>query len=568
MSDSVASPAAFHAAPSLTQGRLRLASGLVLMAFVTTHLANHALGLVSLAAMQDGSRVFALLWRTPPGTLILYGAFFTHFGLVLAALYRRRTLRMPAREAWQVVLGLSIPFMLVSHVVGTRVQDALGGEPIRYATMVRNLWFVFPFNGARQSLSIAIVWLHGSLGVAFWLRSKSWYPAAQPWLLAVAVLLPILGWLGFAQAAREMALLDSAGIPPATQPPPSIAGLDDIRTALQWAFAMAICGLFAARGLRSWRQRESGLTVSYPGLRKVSVPSGLSVLEASRIAGLPHASACGGRGRCSTCRVRVTAGIDALPPPTAQELATLARIKAGPDVRLACQLRPVADLAVTPILPVGPARGLSGVTAARASGGREREVAVLFCDLRGFTRLSERRLPFDTVYLLNRYFDMVGHAVDESGGHLDKFIGDGALALFGLDVGAENASRQALAAAFAIKRGLQRINTELDSELDQPLRIAVSLHLGAAVVGEMGYGQAVSLTAVGDTINVASRLEGLAKERDAELVVSEPIARAAGLSLTDYADESVPVRGRQGAVRVWVVPDIARLAESASIAAL
>jgi adenylate cyclase len=562
VSNSVAAPAVLHAAPSLTQGRLRLASGLVLMAFLTTHLLNHALGLVSLAAMQEGSRIFALLWRTPPGTLALYGAFFTHFGLVLAALYRRRTLRMPAREAWQVVLGLSIPFLLISHVVGTRVQDALGGEPIRYSTMVRNLWFVFPVNGARQSLSIVIAWLHGSLGVAFWLRSKPWYPAAQPWVLGLALLLPVLGWLGFVQAAREMALLDRAGIATVTQAPPSIAGLDDIRTGLQWAFGLAIAGLFAARAFRSWRQRENGLTVSYPGSRKVSVPSGLSVLEASRIAGLPHASACGGRGRCSTCRVRVTQGLDRLPPPTGQELATLARIKAGPDVRLACQLRPVSDVAVTPILPVGVARGLPGVTPARASRGRERDVAVLFCDLRGFTRLSERRLPFDTVYLLNRYFDMVGHAVDEAGGHLDKFIGDGALALFGLEVEAETAARQALAAAFAIKRGLQRMNTELDSELDQPLRIAVSLHLGAAVVGEMGYGQAVSLTAVGDTINVASRLEGLAKERNAELVVSEPVAIAAGLVLAAFADEEVPVRGRRDAVRVWVVPDIARLAES------
>jgi adenylate cyclase len=566
VSNRTAAPTAHPADVSLTQGHLRLASGLILTAFLATHLLNHALGLVSLSAMQKGSAIFALLWRTPPGTLLLYGAFFTHFGLVLAALYRRRTLRMPAREAWQMVLGLSIPFLLVSHVVGTRVQDALGGEPIQYATMVRNLWFVLPVNGLRQSAAIVIAWVHASLGVAFWLRSKRWYPTAQPWLLAIAILLPVLGWLGFAQAAREMALLDAAGLPPATQPPTAVANLDAIRTELQWAFAVAIGAVFGARGLRSWQQRENSITVTYPGSRRIVVRGDLSVLEASRIAGLPHASACGGRGRCSTCRVRVTSGLENLPTPSGQEAATLARIKAGPDVRLACQLRPKSDLAVTPLLPAWSARGLAAVTPALAARGREREVAVLFCDLRGFTRLSEQRLPFDTVYLLNRYFDIVGHAVEEAGGHLDKFIGDGALALFGLDVASGLAARQAFGAASGIKRGLLHLNSELRSELDQPLQIAVSLHLGAAVVGEMGYGQAVSLTAVGDTINVASRLEGLAKERGAELVMSDPLARAAGIALQGYAQEFVPVRGRRDAVRVWVVPDIARLAASQTAA--
>src|SRR5690606_32123849 len=79
--------------------------------------------------------------------------------------------------------------------------------------------------------------------------------------------------------------------------------------------------------------------------------------------------------------------------------------------------------------------------------GRERAVAVLFCDIRDFTRITSRSLPFDTVFLLNRYFSVVGRAVEEAGGRLDKFIGDGAMAIFGLETSPEIACRQALAAA-------------------------------------------------------------------------------------------------------------------------
>jgi adenylate cyclase len=559
MPDAMIQPLLAAPTPSVATGRLRLASGLVLMAFLGTHLLNHALGLVSLDAMDQGARVFALVWRTPPGAALLYGAFFVHVGLVLAALYRRRTLKVPLREGLQLALGLAIPFLLISHVVGTRVQDALGGEPIRYSTMVRNLWYVAPENGIRQTAAVVVAWLHGCIGVAFWLRSRAWWTQAAPWLLAVAVLLPATALLGFAQAAREIGWHEAAGTPVPVQGPSGVAGLDTIRTGLQIAFLLAIGGVLAARYARGWLQRHARVAITYPGGRSVMVPHGVSVLEASRIAGLPHASACGGRGRCSTCRVRVTAGLDTLPAPSGQERATLARIKAAPYVRLACQIRPRAPVAVQPILRAGQLRSSAGVGPSRASRGREREVAVLFCDLRGFTRISERRLPFDTVYLLNRYFDMVGHAVEEAGGHLDKFIGDGALALFGLEGDPETAGGQAISAAVAIRRGIDRLNADLRSELDHPLRVAMSVHLGPAVVGEMGYGHAVSLTAVGDTINVASRLEGLAKERDADLVVSEPVAQALEADWPAFETEAVPVRGRRDPVRVFVVTDATAL---------
>jgi len=470
---------------------------------------------------------------------------------------------MPWREAVQLAFGLSLPFLLIPHVVGTRIELSLTGREVGYPDVVRGLWINSPEIGARQTLALVIAWLHGCLGLYFWLRTKPWFPTWSLLLYTGALLVPVLALLGFAEAGKEIASNPDM-FPPRAEPSSDGEVLGEIRAFLFGTFALLIGGVFAVRGVRSYWTMTSRIRVTYPGGRVVTIPRGFSVLEGSRMAGFPHQSACGGRGRCSTCRVRVVEGAGGQPAPTPQEFATLKRINAGPDVRLACQLRPTHDLSVIPVLSVGRVRSTSLVIGSSASGGRERELAVLFCDLRGFTRLTEHRLPFDTVFILNRYFEVVGQAVENSGGFLDKFIGDGALALFGLTGNAEDASRQAFDAALRIVEGVEHLNRAYASELDQPLRVVVSLHAGPAVVGEMGYGQAVGLTAVGDTLNAASRLEGLAKEIGAELVVSVELARRAELELAGHERQMVTVRGRAAPIEAWIVYQAGDLRQKSS----
>ena len=176
--------------------------------------------------------------------------------------------------------------------------------------------------------------------------------------------------------------------------------------------------------------------------------------------GVPHASICGGRARCSTCRVKIESADGELPPPGAAEAATLARIHADPDVRLACQLRPQRDMTVTRLVrPPEQSRAL--FPAAAEEVGVERTLAILFLDIRGFTALSEARLPYDTVFLLNRFFAEVGEAVTAAGGWIDKYLGDGLMALFGLNEPTEDACRAALLAAMRIDAALERLNGEL-----------------------------------------------------------------------------------------------------------
>jgi adenylate cyclase len=537
---------------------LRLASGLVLFTFLATHLTNHALGLVSLEAMERGREIYVALWRNPVGTAALFGALLTHAILAFAALYRRRHLRMPAWEAVQLTLGLCIPPLLASHVVGTRIATTFFGAEDPYSRVVLQLWVLAPLAGLRQLALIAVAWTHGCVGMHFWLRLRPWYPRLAPLFLALAVLLPVLAALGFVQGGREVAALArdpawranvlAGGPPPAARPT-----LDLVWIGIVGTYAAALAGVMLARAARDWRQRRRGLVrVRYPDGREVGVPPGLSVLEVSRLAGIPHASVCGGRGRCSTCRVRVRAQPGALPAPSEAEQRVLHRIGAPDGVRLACQLRPTGDVAVTPLLPP-TATAADG--AGHAQSGHEHDVTVLFADLRGFTRLAERKLPFDVVFFLNRYFEAVGTAIQEAGGVTNQFTGDGVMALFGMGAPAADGARRAVAAAAGMVRSVEFLSQALADELPEPLRIGIGVHTGPAVVGRMGFADATYLTAVGDTVHVAARLEALTKDYQCQLVVSETVAALTGLAAGNFPRHEVTLRNRREPLGVYVVHD-------------
>jgi adenylate cyclase len=534
--------------------RLRLWSGVVLFAYVATHLANHALGLVSLAAMEEGRVWFLALWRNPVGTLALYGGVAIHAGLSLWSLYRRRHLRMPRWEAIQITIGLMIPLLLADHVIGTRYLHEFFGSEDTYKYVVLVLWELNPVAGARQSLVLLIAWAHGCMGLHFWLRLRPWYGTAVPLMYAVALLLPVLALLGFADAGRTVAAMGAAAevrLPDAT----AAAAAGQVLTIARWGVVLALAAVFAARlGRSAWERRRGVFTLTYPGGRRIRVTPGPTVLEISRGAGIPHASVCGGRGRCSTCRVRVGAGLDELPSPSPEEQRVLKRVRVAPNVRLACQTRPTRNLEVTPLLPPN-ATARDGLRRPGYLQGTEQEIAILFADLRAFTQLAENKLPYDVVFLLNRYFRSMGQAIEHAGGRVDKFIGDGVMALFGVVSGPEQGCREAIAGARAMANTLDELNRALTHDLDQPLRIGIGIHAGSTIVGEMGYGDATGLTAIGDAVNTASRLEATTKEHGCQLIVSERVARRAGIDLSVFERRQIEVRGRKEPLAVHVIPD-------------
>lgn len=554
--------------------KTRLVSGLVLFTYVLTHFLNHACGLISLQALETTRVWFLWFWRFPPLSVLLYGALTTHLLLAAWALYQRRQLlRMRGSEALQLLLGLAIVPLLAKHVLGTRVAATLFDLHDTYTYVLLVMWYVDPLSAAKQSIALLVAWSHGCIGLWFWLRLKPIYRRLQFVLFGSALLVPVLALLGFYVAgkdvielARNPAWLRMTAAEINAPKAEAIAAIGNVETWIEIIFVLTLVATLAARVVRSWIERSRGLVrLIYPGGREVRITPGMSILEASQYAGIPHASVCGGRGRCSTCRVRISRGLDQLPPASAEEAAVLRRVGAPPNVRLACQTRPRADLAVAPLLP--PAAGpRSGFARASHLQGHEKEIAVLFADLRGFTGIAEKKLPYDIVFVLNRYFAAMGQAIEQSGGHVDKFIGDGVMALFGIDSGINQGARQALAAARAMGKVLAELNETLTHDLDQPLRIGIGIHVGPAIVGEMGYARAVSLTAIGDTVNTASRLEGLTKDFGVELVVSEPVAEAAGIDLSGFPMERVEIRGRRERLVVRAIARAATLPEPVPVA--
>jgi adenylate cyclase len=541
--------------------RLRLATGLVLFAFLFTHFANHALGIISLEAMEHGRRPFLGLWRSPIGIVVLYGSLASHLGLSLWSLYRRRSLRMPVWEAAQLIVGLLIPPLLAIHIIGTRLAHAIYGTDDTYTYELLVIWVFQPASGLQQAAVLVVAWLHGCIGLHFWLRLKSWYARWLPFAYGSALLVPVIGLLGFVAGGREVARLagDDAWLERARAQIgfPDQTGVDLLYALKDWfliGFAVVLIGTLVARAVRRWLIRHRAVTIRYPTGQLVEIQPGTTILEASRSAGVPHASVCGGRGRCSTCRVRVSDGLERLPPASEQERKVLERVGAPPNVRLACQTRPTANIAVVPVLPP-TASPRDAQPRPGYLQGHEEEIAVLFADLRAFTRMAEHKLPYDVVFLLNRYFRAMGTAVESAGGQLDKFIGDGVMALFGVGSRPTEGCRRALTAARRMSEGLRELNQSLASDVAEPLRIGIGIHAGPAIVGEMGHGRATSVTAVGDTVNTASRLENLTKEYACQLVISDAVARYAQLDVEGFERHEIEIRGRLEPLTIRVIGD-------------
>jgi adenylate cyclase len=533
-------------AAQFTRRRLRLASGLVLFVYLASHLANHAAGLISLDTAEGARLAFLAFWRALPATAALYAAFAVHIGLAFMALYERHSLRMPAAELLRLSLGFAIPFLLVAHFTGTRVAFELYGRDDPYARVVWALWT--GDRGLQQLVLITIAWAHGCLGLHFLLRYRAFYRSWSHVFFAAAVLMPALGLLGFHAMAAELEAREVTVFSTLAQS--QVAVLDAVRHGLLVLFGTLLAGVLAARAVRAWHKRRRGLTIAlrYPhGV--VHVPRGWSVLEASRANGIPHLSLCGGRARCSTCRVLVEGPAASLPPPSADEARTLARVGAQAGVRLACQLRPTGDIAVTPLLrPAQPRPDEFGV---------ERDLVILFIDLRRWTGLAEQQLPHDLVYVQELFFEAVGDAVREAGGVPNQFIGDSVMAIFGAEGESSEAARQALAAARGIDQRMRALNERIAREFGHRLGFGIGIHAGAAALGEVGYRDTRTLSAVGDTVNTASRLQELTKHYGVPLVISERVALAAGLDVSRFEAKELAIRGRASPLTVYALASVA-----------
>lgn len=185
--------------------------------------------------------------------------------------------------------------------------------------------------------------------------------------------------------------------------------------------------------------------------------------------------------------------------------------------------------------------------------GREEEIAILFCDLRNFTTLSEAKLPYDVVFLLNRYFTIVGQAVEQVSGHLDKFIGDGAMALFGLGEDTDRACRNAMKAAATILRDIAILNEGLEKQFAVRLEVVVGIHMRPEHRRRDGIWRGKNPDRHRRYRECRKLTESKAKEFGAAIVVSEPAIIQAGQEIDDLRSEDIAIRGRNSQMKVYLL---------------
>ncbi len=280
-----------------------------------------------------------------------------------------------------------------------------------------------------------------------------------------------------------------------------------------------------------------------PDRKEVDVRDGDTILEAILRANIAHAHACGGHARCSTCRVWILEGLENCLERSDLERSLTDRLGFGPEARLACQTRVAGDVKLRRLVLDEADLEITSQLSRKRLGrvGDVKNVAVLFCDIRGFTALTETLSAYDVIFILNRYFFQVGDVIERNGGYIVDFYGDGVMALFGIEDDPQ-APLRGVKAAVEILHAVDHLKPYMEAMYDQSFDVGIGMHYGPAVIGTVGSAKTEKLTGVGATINVASRIEAANKPADTRLLISEDLYEVVKESVTieDFVRVKLP----------------------------
>lgn len=284
-----------------------------------------------------------------------------------------------------------------------------------------------------------------------------------------------------------------------------------------------------------------------PDEKKIDARADETVLQTSLRGEMAHAHACGGQAQCSTCRVWVLEGLENCRARTTRERQLAEKLALPPQVRLACQLTvsgPIKlrrlvldddDLAVCNQL----GKKVVGVT------GQQKHVAILFSDIRGFTTFSESLPAYDVMYVLNRYFQQMGKAIYRHHGYIDNYMGDGLMAIFGAD-DQPNSTLNAVRAGLEMLEAQENFKPYLHATYHKTFEIGIGIHYGAAVLGALGYGDSQKPSTIGDSVNLASRIESANKEAGTRFLISQAAYEQVKSEIKVGKAVTVEVKGKSG----------------------
>jgi adenylate cyclase len=280
-----------------------------------------------------------------------------------------------------------------------------------------------------------------------------------------------------------------------------------------------------------------------------------SILQASLGAGIPHTHVCGGMARCSTCRVMVIDGLEHCLPRNAKEQAMASKLHFTPDIRLACQTKFTGRLRLRRLVIDADDAELTDQFLEKNQNtniGEEKCITIMFTDIRGFTTFSEALPPYDVIHVLNRYFQQMGRIITRNGGYIDNYIGDGIMALFGVD-DPDSAQIKAVKTGVEMLEEMEKFNVYLEALFNQKLEMGIGVHSGEAVVGSLGAVNNKRMTAIGDSVNFASRIESANKEAQTHFLISENTYEAVKDHIAVGKDCTMNIKGKSGTYKLYEV---------------
>lgn len=259
-----------------------------------------------------------------------------------------------------------------------------------------------------------------------------------------------------------------------------------------------------------------------PDDKEIQIKDGETILTAVLRSGIAHLHACGGLARCSTCRIEIKEGLENCSSINEAEETLSNKLKFPESIRLACQTKIMGNVIARRLLFDKRDLKLANQLTEEKSGpvGINRLLAILFVDIEGFTPLSENLPSYDVMYILNRYFDMVGDEVKKNGGEINNYVGDAVLALFGLDDREDEVFR-AVNAGLGILRSVENFRKTVAKNYNESFHVRVGIHFGEAIVGMLGSEDNKRLSVIGESVNMASRVEAANKDAETRILISE-----------------------------------------------
>jgi adenylate cyclase len=303
-------------------------------------------------------------------------------------------------------------------------------------------------------------------------------------------------------------------------------------------------------------QSDGRVGISFlPDARAVEVSPGETILQAALRVGIKFTHACGGNARCSTCRTAILEGLENCTQRSEAEEEIAMHLQFKPMIRLACQTRVTGNTTVRRLVLDDEDEELAVGSMAEEFGeaaGEERQVAILFVDIRGFTSFAENLLPYDVIHALNRYYHRMGQIVHRHGGVIDNYMGDGILAVFGIE-GSEHMVSRALEAGLEMLNAVESMKPYFEAIHGRSFDIGIGLHYGAVVVGSIGWGNYKRRTIVGDAVNFASRVESANKNAGTNFLISEDAYEQVGHEVEVNQCPPWEVRGKTGVFQLYEV---------------